>query len=282
MIDPVVVTASSPRLWKLTRGGSTVWVLGEIQPLPKGLIWNSAPLARVIEGADRVLAPPEGYGGVLDALRALAKSRLPGNATLETTLPSSLDTRYRALLGRLGHDPNTPRRDKPAWAALFLEIDFIRSKGVDISEPFRTVSRIARSKHVRVQRIASYKAAGVLDELVSLPEAQSEAALADAVAGVDYGLDHVEAAGRAWAVGDLKAVRANTTPSETPLVVFLHTPTGQRLGAQSIDDTTNALRSALAKPGTTVAVLRLAALVQSGGALDRLRAEGVTVTEPPL
>ena len=133
-----------------------------------------------------------------------------------------------------------------------------------------------------MQRIASYKAAGVLDQLVELPEAQSEAALADAVAGVGYGLDHVAAAGRAWAAGDLRAVRANISSAETPLIVFLHTPAGRGLGARSADDTTEALRSALAKPGVTVAVLRLGALVQAGGALDRLRAEGVAVTEPPL
>jgi hypothetical protein len=281
-VNPVVVTAPSPRLWKLVRGGSTVWVLGEIEPLPRGLSWNSAPLARVIAGADRVLAPPEGYGGMFEALRALARSRLPGGATLDATLPPGLDARYRAVLARLGRNPNVPRHDKPAWAALFLELDFIGSRSVDVSEPFKTIGRIARDKHVKVQRVASYKAGGVLDELVGLPEDQGEAALADAVAGVDYGLDHVAAAGRAWAVGDLRTVRANLDPGETPLAVFLHTPSGQRIAARSVDDTTDALRKALATPGTTVAVLRLAALVQKGGALDRLRAEGVSVTEPPL
>ncbi len=282
VVDPVVVTAPSPRMWKLVRGGSTVWVLGEITPLPTGLKWNTAPLARVIQGADRVLVPPEGFGGVIEALRALARSRLPKGATLDATLPADLDARYKAALAHLGRDPNKPRRDKPAWAALFLELDFIRSKGVDASEPFATIRRIAGARHVKVQRIASYKAAGVLDELVNLPEDDSEAALADAVAGVDYGLDHIAAAGRAWAAGDLRAVRANVSPGETPLVVFLHTSAGQRLGARSVADTTDALRSALVRPGTTVAILRLAALVQKGGALDRLRAEGVAVTEPPL
>ncbi len=282
VVDPVVVTAPSPRLWKLVRGGSTVWVLGEIEPMPKGLVWNSAPLARVIQGADRVLFPPEAGAGVFEALRALARSRLPNGATLDTTLPPDLDARYKAALARLGRDPNKPRRDKPAWAALFLELDFIGSKPVAISEPFKTISRIARDKHVRVQRIASYKGAGALDEIVSLPEAESEAALADAVTGVNYGLDHVAAAGHAWAVGDLRTVRANLSPAETPLIVFLHTPTGRRLGARSTDDTSDALRSALARPGVTVAVLRLAALVQKGGALDQLRAEGVSVTDPPL
>ena len=181
--EAVVVTAPSPRLWKLVRGASTVWVLGEIEPMPKGLAWNSAPLARVIRGADRVLLPPEGYGGVLDALRALARSRLPGGAKLDATLPPALEARYGAVLARLGRDPNKPRRDKPAWAALFLELDFIRFKGVDTSEPFATVTRIARGAHVKVQRVASYKAGDVLDQLVSLPEDQSEAALSDAVAG---------------------------------------------------------------------------------------------------
>ncbi len=280
--EPIVVTAPSPRLWKLVRGGSTVWVLGDIEPLPKGLSWNRAPLARVIEGADRVLLPPEGFSGVLEALNALARSHLAGGATLDATLPPDLEARYRAVLARLGRNPNAVRRDKPAWAALFLELDFIRAPGVDTSEPLGTVARIARDKHVRVQRVASYKAAGVLGELVSLPEGESEAVLSDAIAGIDYGLDHVAAAGRAWAVGDLRTVRANISPAETPLAVFLHTPMGQRLGARSVDDTTAALRSALAKPGTTVAVMRLGALVQQGGALDRLRAEGVSITEPPL
>ena len=277
---PVVVTAPSPRLWKLVRGASTVWVLGEIEPMPKGLAWNSAPLAHVIQGADRVLLPPEGYGGLFEALRALARSRLPHGATLDATLPPALDASYRAALGRLGRDPNKPRRDKPAWAALFLELDFVRAPGVDTGEPFRTVARLARERRVKVTRVASYKAGGVLDELVGLPEDESEATLADATEGVNFGLDHVAAAGHAWAVGDLKTVRANLSPAETPLIVFLHTPSGRRIGDRSTDDTTAALRSALDKAGTTVAVLRLAALVQKGGALDRLRAEGVSVTEP--
>ena len=280
--DQVVVTAPSPRLWKLVKGDATVWVLGEIEPMPKGLSWNSAPLARVVQNANRVLLPPEGYGGVFEALRALARSRLPRGATLSATLPPPLYASYQATLRRLGRNPDTPRRDKPAWAALFLELDFIRAKGVDTGEPFATINRIAREKHLRVSRIASYKAGGVLDQLVNLPEDQSEAALADAVAGVNFGLDHVGAAGHAWAIGDLKTLRGNLSPAETPLIVFLHTAAGQRIGAQSTDDTTNALRKALQQPGVTVAVLRLAALVQKGGALDRLRTEGVSVTEPPL
>ncbi len=280
--DQVVVTAPSPRLWKLVKGGSTVWLLGEIEPMPKGLSWNSAPLAHVMQNANRILYPPEGYGGVFDALRALARSRLPHGATLNVTLPPPLYARYQAVLGRLGRNPDKTRRDKPAWAALFLELDFVRATGVDTAEPFRTVSRIAREKHVRVSRVASYKANGVLDELVSLPEDESEATLSDAIAGVDFGLSHIAAAGHAWAVGDLKTVRDNLSPAETPLIVFLHTPAGKRIGAQSTDDTTAALRTALAQPGVTVAVLRLAALVQKGGALDRLRAEGASITESAL
>jgi hypothetical protein len=280
--EPLTVTAPAPRLWKLVRAGSTVWVLGEVSPLPKGLVWNSAPLARVMQGADRVLLPPEGSVGVWDGLGALVRSRLPGRATLDTTLPPELDRRFRDVLARLGRDPNGSQRDKPAWAALFLELDFISSHAVDASEPFRTVGRIARARHVPVRRVATYPRTGVLSELVSLREDEGEAALSDAVTGVEFGLEHVAAAGQAWAKGDLRAVRDNISPGETPLVVLLHTPAGRQTYDRAVDDTTDALRSALQKPGVTVAVMRLASLVQQGGALDRLRHEGVDVTEPPL
>lgn len=279
---PVTVTAPAPRLWKLVRGGSTVWVLGEVSPLPRGLAWNTAPLAHVIKGAGRVLLPPEGAAGLLDALGALVRSRLPGGATLDAALPSDVDRRYRAVLARLGRDPDKPRRDKPAWAALFLEFDFITSRQVDASEPFRTISRIAREHHVPVRRVATYKRTDILNQLVSLPESEGEAALSDAAAGVNFGIDHAGAAGRAWAAGDLKTVRVNISLGETPLVVFLHTNAGRQTYARAVDDTTDALRSALEKPGVTVAVVRLADLVQRDGALDRLRVQGVEVTEPPL
>ena len=132
---------------------------------------------------------------------------------------------------------------------MFLELDFVRAPGVDTGEPFRTVARLARERRVKVTRVASYKAGGVLDELVGLPEDESEATLADATAGVNFGLDHVAAAGHAWAVGDLKTVRANLSPAETPLIVFLHTPSGRRIGDRSTDDTTAALRSPSTRPG---------------------------------
>ena len=279
--DAVTVTAPAPRLWKLARAGSTVWVLGEVSPLPRGLVWNSAPLGRVMQSADRVLLPPEGSVDVWDGLGALVHSRLPGGAMLNATLPPDLDRRYRAVLVRLCRNPNRIERDKPAWAALFLELDFIGSHAVDASEPFRTVERLARAKHIPVQRVATYHRTGVLKEMVGLPEGESEATLSDAVAGVEFGLDHVAAAGQAWAKGDLKSVRANISPGETPLVVLLHTPAGRQTYDRAVDDTTDALRSALQKPGVTVAVMRLAALVQQAGALDRLRAEGVEVSEPP-
>jgi hypothetical protein len=280
--EPVMVTAPAPRLWKLVRGGATVWVLGEISPLPKGLVWNSAPLTRVMQGADRVLLPPEGSVGVWDGLGALVRSRLPSGATLGAALPPELDRRYRAVLARLGRNPDKTQRDKPAWAALFLELDFMRSPGVDASEPLSTLQRMARARHIPVQRMATYRRTGVLNELVGLPEGEGEATLSDAVEGVEFGLDHVTAAGQAWAKGDLKSVRANISPDETPLIVLLHTPAGRLTYDRAVDDTTDALRSALGRPGVTVAVMRLAALVQQGGALDRLRAEGVEVSEPPL
>ena len=221
-----------------------------------------------------MLLPPEGAAGLIDGLGALARSRLPGGATLDATCRpiSTADTApcWRAWGGTL---PSRVATSQPGRRSSWNST-FIASREVDISDPFRTVERIARARHVPVQRAATYRGAGVLGELVGLSEGESEAALADAIAGVDFGMDHVAAAGRAWAIGDLKTVRANISEGETPLANFLHTSAGRQTYDPAVNDTTDVPRSALAKPGVTVAVLRLAALVQQGGALDRLRAEG--------
>ena len=170
--DRVVVTAPSPRLWKLVKKTSTVSMLGEIEPMPKDPAWNSASLARIMQSANRVLYPPEEYGGVFNALSALARSRLPQGATLSATLPPPLYARYQAVPSRLGADPDRPRRDKAAWAALFPELDCIRAKGWP--PPSRAgPSAGSRGNARQDQPGGAYKARGVIDELVSLPEAQT-------------------------------------------------------------------------------------------------------------
>src|SRR6185295_2954084 len=49
-IETVIVTATppGPALWHVVRGDSEVWILGTVQPMPKGLKWNSSEIAALL------------------------------------------------------------------------------------------------------------------------------------------------------------------------------------------------------------------------------------------
>ena len=94
-----------------------------------------------------------------------------------------------------------------------------------------------------------------------------------------FDLDRAPKAAAAWAAGDMKTVLANYHGSA--LVDCLDgSGKGAALMEQAADDAVDAITDALAAPGKTVAVLPLAPLLRKGGALDRLRAQGVVITTP--
>lgn len=279
-VEEIVVRAAAPRLWKLVKGPSTVWILGAIEPVPRRLQWNSSQVARVIATSDKVLLPPSGTVGLFEAFGALMRSHLPRKETLDGTLPPDLAAAYRQTLVRLGRDPADHQHDKPGWAALMLRFDLARFGGLSGSEPVRTIRAIARDKNVTVSRIASYQAGTTLKQMIDLPDAQGETAVREAVRGVNFALDHAETAGQAWARGDLALVRTNVSPETSFTSLLRQTAAYKALELRAVDDTVAAVNEVLEKPGVTFVVLSLPTLVRQDGALARLRREGVIITEP--
>lgn len=279
-VTELVVVAPAPRLWKLTKGQSTVWVLGSIGLMPKNLKWNTAPVEHAIAGVNEVLLPPEGSVGLIQAVGAIRRSHLPHGEILDEQLSSELRTAYHEALSRLGRDPAKYQHEKPAWAALMLEVDLAHAASLTNAEPESTVKRLARDHRVRTTRIAAYNGGRMLDELVGLSDEQGRAALEVAVHGADFALDHASIAGHAWAAGQLKEVRANLSPDSAPSGLLWRTEKFKALEARAVDDTVSVVSAALSRPGSTFAILPLSLLARRDGALDRLRQQGVTVAEP--
>jgi uncharacterized protein YbaP (TraB family) len=277
-VPEIVVTAPMPRMWRLVKGASTVWVLGVI-PLPRGLKWNTAAVTHVLDKADRVILPPRTEVGLFQAMEAASRSHLPKGRTLDGEFSPDLSAEYRSVMHRIGRDPAKYQTEKPAWAALMLDVDLMQTPGFDTREPAATVMQLAQAKHIPVSH-ATYRSDAMLDQLVSLPDDEGRAALSIAIAGADFALVHQDAAGAAWAAGRVAAVRANITPASSATALLLHTPVFQALAARSIDDTVSAIDHALSQPGTTLELMSLPSLAQKDGALDRLRAQGVEISEP--
>ena len=62
-MDAVTVAGErpGPRMWRVTNGDNTLWILGTLTPLPKGMTWRSREVEQVIAEADEILAP--GFAG---------------------------------------------------------------------------------------------------------------------------------------------------------------------------------------------------------------------------
>jgi hypothetical protein len=85
------------------------------------------------------------------------------------------------------------------------------------------------------------------------------------------------AATRAWAQGDVRGALANERTYERCISVV---PGAQAFDTRTKADQVAAIEKALKTPGHAIAVVPLRPLLSQGGVLDRLRADGFTVTTP--
>ena len=104
-----------PPLWKVTSGDRTLWLFGDLTPVPKGLDWDPRNAERVIERAGAVITSPRVGAGTLNPIRlfrlfrdARRLIRNPEGTTLADQMPPELYARYTALRAR--HMPDEDDR----------------------------------------------------------------------------------------------------------------------------------------------------------------------------
>jgi hypothetical protein len=109
---------------------------------------------------------------------------------------------------------------------------------------------------------------------------QNLACLDDALTQARYELDHVADMNDDWARGDVLAVNARyrVQPIQRCLMMA---PGARREVERAMAEAADRLWAELQKPGKTLAVMDMAWLLPKDGLLDRLKAKGATVGEPP-
>ena len=87
---------------------------------------------------------------------------------------------------------------------------------------------------------------------------------------------HAAAAAKAWASGDLAGIKANYSEQRFESCIQ-SMPSFAALFQRAVNDSVNAVDTALAQHGKTVMVASIGSLLRQNGILDRLRAEGATI-----
>ncbi|MDV6332099.1 TraB/GumN family protein [Asticcacaulis sp. 201] len=271
--------AVGPALWRVSDGDSQVIILGILPVFPKKQKWSTQRIENALRGANRLITPPASSVGLGDMWMMMSKKGLPDRGTLKDSLPPALYARYERTAKRAGVSIKDFARDKPIWAGARLRREVLQKYGLSDDEPVATVRQLARSASVPVKAAGRYDIGPMFKAVNAMNEDSSEACLVYTLDDIDFDIDRAPLAARAWAVGDIAAVRANYQGSAL-IKCLSGSPQSAGIMDRGVGDSVTAVSAALAKPGKTVAVLPLGLLLRKGGILDRLRGMGYSVSAP--
>ena len=300
-LEAVVVTGvqPGPGMWKVSRDGRSLWVLGTIAPLPSGISWKSDEVTAILEQAGQVLGPPglvvDADVGIFKALTllpsALKASKNPDGKTLKEVLPADVYARWLALKPRYFGNDRGVEKKRPLLVANELYTKANRKAGLG-QKPVITPVIDAVLKRRKMKVTPTTLKITIEDPKAAIKEFTREGV--DDLECFRLALDRVEndmpvmvERANAWSVGDLDALRA--LPSEKQASACLSAMTGGEFARKrGLGDIEARIRSqwlkiaeqALQSNPVTFATMPISDLQKANGYLSYLQAKGYLVEAP--
>ena len=277
-VEDIVVTArrAGAPMWTVTRGDSTVILVGSISGVPRDFAWRPEALQAATARAQRVLYPTEGRASMSDMLRLVWRIRtittLPEGTTTADYLPPDLQARIEGLMAE----------ENPRWrtqSLIGLGFDLLEMAGRERRSSGATdvVRRAAREARLPGEPVGIIRGDEMVEGLISNPPAQYIPCIAVAAAAAEAGPDGAVERLEAWRSLRVADVLAN--PLDQAL--NLCWPSGDPEIAPALrEQWRTATQTALAQPGVTMGVAPLRILAEPGGVLDQLEAEGADILGP--
>lgn len=301
VMETVLVSGEQPGpgLWRVSKDGRVLWILGTLSPLPKRMRWQSEEVTALVAGSQEVLAQGHAtlradvgfFGALLLLPRALRARNNPDGATLAQILPPELYQRWSILKRKyLGRDRAVEKR-RPILAADKLYQEALGEAGLSDSDPvWPAVKKIAKKRKVKIT-------APVVELTVAEPKealkAFSHTALDDTgcfaltLERLETDLPAMQARANAWAIGDLERLRELPYPDQDSACMgaILENGLARQLGLTDLPARIraawlDAADKALANNASTFAVVPIRSLLDPDGILAELRARGYVVEEP--
>lgn len=273
-----------PAVWHLTRGNSEVWLLGLAGALPRDLDWNKQYLSELLDGARAILMPPKADIALTDIawflIRHGGELSLPRGQSLEDGLPEDLRARFIVARDRVGGDASDYRTDIAIRAAMRLQQDLREKLDFSFREPRTTIENLAYRKRIKNDPVTRFEAMDAIREVLTLTPQQQRSCLAQAVEDVNWALGHADRSARAWAVGDIRTVKANYSEWRLGTCIMAAVQKFSDIDGRNVSEYVSAIDAALDKPGKTIVVINMGPLLRKNGVLERLTAKHITIEAP--
>jgi hypothetical protein len=278
-VEDVVVIArrAGAPMWTITRGDSTLIVVGAVEGLPRDLEWRPEALEAAASRSQRILFPQEMRASAADIARLIWRARtavmLPGQETVAAHVSASDMARLEPIMATEG----------PAWRRkklLLLSFDLLEQAGYRQRNDLQVsdvVRRAGRRAGAPIRPIGLLHGDDFVEMLISSPQSQHRDCFEAAILAAEAGPDTNNVRADDWRHLRVAAVVAN--PLERAIARCWPYADPQ-VGIQIAAEWVAAIDLSLSEPGVTMAVAPLTMLVQTGGVLDRLEAEGVDILGP--
>jgi hypothetical protein len=288
-----------PGLWKVSKGGHVMFLLGVISPLPQQMDWRSADVETAIARSQQVLQLPDvklkadvGFFGKLFLLPSAYSARKNDNgATLQQVLPAPMYARWEVLKERYIGKDNGIERWRPIFAAqelykTVLKVNQLSKSGgvqanIDALAKKYSVPETSTDYPVVIEHphdaIKVFKASG-LDDV---------ACFGRTLDAVEQDMPTMTLRANAWATGDLDALRKlpDSDRRGTCVSAITGADFARKLGLANVPAQMEAgwlsiARTALAKNAQTFAMLPIREILSPDGYVATLKAEGYQVDAP--
>jgi uncharacterized protein YbaP (TraB family) len=290
----VAVERPGPNLWKVSRGEHFVWIMGTLDPLPKGITWRSNEVEAVL-GEVKQLVPSRPDLDVSAGPVTLVRSylawrrvkKIPGNETLKDWLPPQLYARWTALRVRYKAKDNDIEKLVPVLAAskLYaraLDISKLSTSGDGIE---KTIIRLARKHNVKIRQteVKIDDPRSLVAQFGEMPRERQVACLEAIVTRLENDMDTIKSQANAWAIGDVATLRKLPYPKEVEACkdMFETSEVMKKMIADTNAGWDASVEAALNGSGKpTLAVKPIYELLGANGTIEKLRARGFKVEGP--
>ncbi|MFY8049283.1 MAG: TraB/GumN family protein [Erythrobacter sp.] len=278
--NSIVVTAqrSGAPMWTIDTPSGTIILVGEIRAIPKTTPWQPERLEDATAQANRVILgarPKVSPGDVFRLMFSGGKfTKLPDDKVAADYLAPQQWARLEALGKAQEEDYSRSSFLITAFQMLRKELRFNRDTARDASD---VVKDAAEKANVPITRAATLRGEDIIDNLADAPPEAHIPCLDAAMGAVEAGPDIVEQRGADWRRYDIPAVMAN--PLETALGRCWPWA-DETLGSELRTIWVERIAEASTAKGTTLAVVPLRVLAESGGVLDQLAGRGFDISGP--
>lgn len=281
-IEEVVVLArrSGAPMWTVTRGDSTLILVGAITGIPRDLQWRPDDLEAAAARSQQILTPQVGRASVTDLLRVIWRirtiARMPRGQTSANYLTPDWQARLEAVMAG---ERNEDWRTK---SLMILGFDLMQDKagyagrrgGEDAMD---VVRRAARRARVDTRPVGTVRGDELINSLIEAPQSAHVPCVEAAIAAAERGPEAARERAEDW-----RALRvADVVASPIDRALNQCWPWGDpEIAPQLRQQWAAAIETALISPGVTMGVAPIRLLAEEGGVLDGLEARGFDVVGP--